>query len=100
MARRPVVTRDVTISTISIYHLFNMGGNNLESEFVEAVEKIGNVSEEKAIKYAHKNYGFDFTAVVEQKHGKVTMDLEDFVKAGTFTESAESGVKESQKSED
>ena len=99
MARKPVVTRDVTISIISIYHLFNMGGNNLDSEFVETIEKIGNVSEEKAIKYAHKNYGFDFTAVVEQKHGKVTMDLEDFVKAGTFTESAENGVKESQKSE-
>lgn len=99
MARKPLVTRDVTISIISIYHLFNAGGNNLDSEFVETVEKIGNVSEEKAIKYAHKNYGFDFTAVVEQKHGKVTMDLEDFVKAGTFTESAANGVKEAQKSE-
>lgn len=93
LARKPIVTRDVTISIISIYHLFNRGENNLGSEFVETVEKIGNVSEEKAIKYAHKNYGFDFTAVVEQKHGKVTMDLEDFVKAGTFTESAENGTK-------
>lgn len=99
MARKPVVTRNITISVISIYHMIHRNGNSIEPELVETVEKIGNVSDEKAIKYAHKNYGFDFTAVVEQKHGKVTMDLEDFVKAGTFTETSENGMKEPQKSE-
>lgn len=83
---RKMMTKEVTQTTVKIVVVKNVDGQ-ITTEQLNDVVMVGNVSPEKAQKFAHKEFGLNATVVgVEPETKTYELAVEEFIQIASLKE--------------